>query len=124
MMRVVLGFIFAVVAAALDLLINLLASAIAGDLGERLLVRSLWLLVALVIVGLVVGAWLGGSVAPHSTPREGSSSRFEATRLGVFGSTIRFRGEGSTRLRDLLLVQSTIDVDTRPQKGHDGEPDH
>ena len=122
-MRAVLGLIFAVVAAALDLLINLLASAIAGDLGERLLVRSLWLLVALVIVGLVVGAWLGGSVAPQSTPRESSSSRFEATRLGAFWSTIRFRGEGSTRLRDLLLVRSTLDVDTRPRKDQDGQPD-
>ena len=104
-MRIATTLVCVLIAALVDLLINLLASVVEGRVGQDVLGRWTWLLVALIVCGLAVGIWLGRSAPPDA-------SGVRITRLRAYWSRVRARGQG-IHLDRIRTVKSDIEVDTR-----------
>ena len=106
------------IAAAVDFLINLLASAVTQQpLGAQLSSpSSIGLLVALIVLGLLLGYWLSGD--PHLPPAVIQSitlanpQTVSVTRLRALLSYGKLRGMGIS-LSDILLIGSRLDIDTK-----------
>jgi hypothetical protein len=108
-----------VIGAAVNFLINLLSAAIQQQpLGAQLTSQSsvAWLII-FIVVGLLVGYWLGGKV---DVPAEVTTlitvpdhlSTTTITRLRALLSYSKLRGKG-VHLSDILLIGSHIDIDSR-----------
>jgi hypothetical protein len=103
--------------AVVDLLVNLLATAIQQRAfpGQFSTSSILWL-AGLAILGLLVGYWLGGPVHLPASPSVQTAPRrtttgVTITRFKALLSYGQLRGKGIT-LSDILLVGSRLDIDT------------
>lgn len=108
-----------IIGAAVDFSIDLLSASIQQQpLGAQLTNQSsiVWL-IAFIIVGLLLGYWLGGPVKVPAS----ATPQAERTPTGKFVTITRFkallsygklRGQG-IHLSDILLIGSRLDIDTK-----------
>jgi uncharacterized membrane protein YeaQ/YmgE (transglycosylase-associated protein family) len=120
--RIVYGVIGAAVGALVDLAINLLAAVIQARTPEEQFRQ--WPvagLIGFIVVGLLIGLWLGKElVLQPQQPQERVTAGpgaprpqpIKIRRLRAFLSYGRLRGQG-IELKDILLVASVLDVDSR-----------
>jgi hypothetical protein len=105
------------VAAAVDIVINLLAAGIQQEaFAAQFSSQSLWILAGLAMFGLLLGYWLGAQLklsapgptqhTPSEQPETVTISRFRA--LLSYG---RLKGKG-IHLSDIVLLGSRIDIET------------
>ena len=123
-MRITYGIIGAMIGAATDVTIAILAVAVQQrTFGDQFTGRGLLLLIGLVIVGVVLGIWLGGEVRVRPTALQAQPRKVQSkaklattpvtiTRLRALLSYGKLRGQGIT-LSDILLIGSTLDIDSR-----------
>ena len=118
-MRAVYALAGALIGAAVDLAINLLAATIqARTPAEEFAQRPAWTLIAFIVVGLLAGLWLGKEILLPPTPVKASPvdiapvKQIKIRRLLALLSYGRLRGQG-IELSDILLVGSILDIDTR-----------
>ena len=123
-MRITYGIIGALIGAATDVTIAILAVAVQQrTFGDQFTGRGLLLLIGLVIVGVVLGIWLGGEVRVRPTALQAQPRKVQSkaklattpvtiTRLRALLSYGKLRGQGIT-LSDILLIGSTLDIDSR-----------
>lgn len=116
--RFLYAFVGLLISEIVALLINLLSSAIQQRaFYEQFNTLPIWLLVGLICLGTLVGAWLGGKVGIPSTgslsaSQTSSSSQIETitvTRLRAFLSYGELRGKG-IHLKDIILIGSRLKV--------------
>jgi hypothetical protein len=120
-MRTTYAFVGALLGAIINLAINLLAAAIQQrPLGASVLQRIDWL-IGLIVVGLVLGLWLGARVqlqpndngaTLQTSPQHRVIQPITMTRLRALLSYDRLRGQGIA-LTDIMLCGSVLDIDTR-----------
>lgn len=115
--RPVFGLSGMVIGAAVDIVLNLIAAAIQQQtLADQFAQHAIPQLVALALVGLLVGYWMGGPVHVPATvptqPTKGKLAAVSITRLRAMLSYGKLRGQGIT-LIDILLIGSKLDIDTR-----------
>ncbi|HEU0001132.1 MAG TPA: hypothetical protein VFQ36_09555 [Ktedonobacteraceae bacterium] len=105
----------------IGILINLLSAIIQQQaFSDQFSTQSIWLLISLIVMGTLVGTWLGGKVnmpstATHLVTQSSSSSKHSAvtiTRLRALLSYGKLRGKG-IHLSDIILFGSRIDIDTK-----------
>jgi len=122
-MRTTYAIIGALIGAATDVTIAILAVAVQQrTFGDQFTGRGLLLLIGLVIVGVLLGIWLGGEIRVPPAPQvQQHKVRSKAkqvtvpvtmTRLRALLSYSKLRGQGIV-LSDILLIGSTLDIDTR-----------
>ena len=123
-MRITYGIIGALIGAATDVTIAILAVAVQQrTFGDQFTGRGLLLLIGLVIVGVVLGIWLGGEVRVRPTALQAQPRKVQSkaklattpvtiTRLRALLSYGKLRGQGIT-LSDILLIGSPLDIDSR-----------
>ncbi|MCC5665775.1 hypothetical protein LC653_18065 [Nostoc sp. CHAB 5784] len=118
-----------VVGLVVNLVGNLLSAAIQQQVfSDKFSRQSTWWLVGCLLVGALVGWWLGEKIqvpAPTATPPQPTTGnpgtqqttpvnpdKVTMTRLGAIASVIKSRGSG-VRLSDIFTLGSKIDIDTR-----------
>jgi hypothetical protein len=117
--RFLYAIIGAVVVALTNVLINLISAAIQQRaFSSQFSDQALWVLGALILVGLLLGYWLGGKIqVPSSSPSQPVSPAtakpdvVTITRLRALFSYSKLKGKG-IHLTDILLVGSRIDIET------------
>ncbi len=118
--RFLYAFVGLLISGIVALLINLLSSAIQQRaFYEQLNTLPIWLLVGLICLGTLIGAWLGGKVGipsagSLSASQTSSSSQIETisvTRLRALLSYGKLRGKG-IHLKDIILIGSRFDIES------------
>jgi len=111
------------VGAAVDILINVVAVGFQQQFfPNQITSQTLWIFSGLIVLGLLVGYWLGGPIQiPGSTAKQHAafslhslsperSETFTITRLRALLSYSRLKGKG-IHLSDILLIGSRIDIE-------------
>lgn len=121
-MRILYACVFGFIGAFVDLAINLLAGVIQQKSPSLLLGQhGIGLLIALIILGILLGVWFGTTVrlqpCINSTPPAQPTHQEIAypialTRFRALLSYGRLRGQGIA-LADILLIGSVLDIDSR-----------
>ncbi len=107
----------AIVGAIVDLLISLLAAAIQQQAFlDHFSDQAIWILAGAIVLGLLVGYWLGGPLkVPASSFSQSanikSSGTVTITRLRGILSYTKLKGKG-IHLSDILLIGSRIDIES------------
>jgi hypothetical protein len=106
-----------IIGAIVDLLLNLLASAIQLRVFPKDFSNfSIGWLIALSILGLLIGYWLGSNINIQiKTDPQRNSKKTEyvtMTRLKAFYSYITLRGKG-IHLSDIFIVGSHISINSK-----------
>lgn len=111
-----------IVGVVVDILVNILAAGIQQQVfpNNMLSTQALWILAGLIVLGLVMGYWLGGKVTLQSTsssPQAHSQSTSPAspesitiTRFRALLSYSKLKGQG-IHLSDILLIGSRLDIE-------------
>jgi len=107
----------AIVGAVVDLLINLLAAGIQRHaFAQQFSIQAVWVLAGLVLVGLLLGYWLGKPLhlptsSPSPTVDRGQPDTITITRLQALWSHNKLKGRG-IHLSDVFFIGSTNEIDT------------
>lgn len=104
------------VGAVVTIGINLLSAAIQQRAFTFFSDQTIWELVIFIVLGLLIGYWLGGQLqvptsATSKTSPAGKSDTVTITRLRALRSYGKLKGKG-IHLRDILLIGSRIDIET------------
>ena len=117
--KLVYAFIGLLVGAAVNIMLNMIAAAIQQKaFSDHFNDQSIVILVALSLLGLIIGYWLGTAVdVPESVinsheQTQDSGKIVKVTRLMALWSFIRIKGKGIT-ITDVVSLGSDIEIDTK-----------
>lgn len=118
--RFLYAFIGMLISGTVGFLINLLSSVIQQRaFYGQFNTATMWLLIGLICLGTLIGAWLGGkmviptagslSVSQNASPT--LNETISITRLKAILSYGKLRGKG-IHLKDIILVGSRFDIES------------